>query len=55
MTKFEAVDKFRDELMEEFLHMGNYNDYSKITLIRIGEAVNRIYNQCIDEMVGEDN
>ena len=54
IDKFEAVDKFRDELMDEFLSLCNYNDYSKINLLTIGETVDRIYDKCIDDMVKED-
>lgn len=53
MDKFEAVDKFRDKLMEEFLSLCNYNDYNKINLITIGDAVDRIYDKCINDMVNE--
>lgn len=54
MDKFEAVDKFRDELMDKFLSLCNYNDYNKINLLTIGETVDRIYEKCIDDMVTED-
>ena len=54
MDKFEAVDKFRDELMDKFLSLCNYNDYSKINLLTIGETVDRIYEKCINDMVNED-
>lgn len=54
MNKFEAVDKFQDELMEEFLKLCNYNDYNKINLLTIGDTVYRIYEKCIDDMVNED-
>lgn len=53
MDRFEAVDKFRDKLMEEFLSLCNYNDYSKINLLTIGDAVDRIYDKCINDMVNE--
>lgn len=53
MDKFEAVDKFRDKLMEEFLSLCNYNDYSKINLLTIGDVVDRIYDKCINDMVNE--
>lgn len=54
MNKFEAVDKFRDELMDKFLSLCNYNDYSKINLLTIGETVDRVYEKCIDDMVNDD-
>lgn len=54
MDKFEAVDIFRDKLMDEFLGLCNYNDFNKITLITIGDAVDRIYDECIEEMMKEE-
>lgn len=55
MNKFEAVDKFRDELMDNFLSLCNYNDYNKVNLLVIGETVERVYDKCIDEMVGDED
>ena len=54
MDKFEAVDRFRDKLMDKFMSLCNYNDYNKINLLTIGETVDRIYDKCIDDMVMED-
>lgn len=54
MDKFEAVDIFRDKLMDEFLSLCNYNDFGKINLLTIGETVDRIYEKCINDMVDED-
>lgn len=54
MNKFEAVDKFRDELIDKFMSLCNYNDYNKINLLTIGETVDRIYDKCINDMVDED-
>lgn len=54
MDKFKAVDKFRDELMDKFISLCNYNDYNKINLLLIGETVDRVYDKCIEDMVGEE-
>ena len=54
MDKFEAVDKFRDKLMDEFLSLCNYNDFSKLTLLTIGETVDRIFDKCIADMMKEE-
>lgn len=54
MNKFEAVDKFRNELMDKFLSLCNYNDYNKINLLTIDETVDRIYEKCINDMVNDD-
>ena len=54
MNKFEAVDRFKDKLMDKFLSLCDYNDFNKLTLLTIGEIVDWIYNKCIDDMVIED-
>lgn len=54
IEKFKVVDKFRDELMDRFLSLCNYNDYNEINLLTIGETVNRIYNKCIADIIEED-
>ena len=33
------LDDFRDEIMDRFLSLCNYNDYNKLTLLRIGETI----------------
>ena len=54
MNKFEAVDIFKDKLMDEFLSLCNYNDFDKINLLTIGDTVDRIYDECIEEMMREE-
>ena len=54
MDKFEAIDKFRDELMDKFMSLCNYNDFNKINLLLIGETIDDIYDKCIEDMVEED-
>lgn len=54
MDKFEAVDNFRNLIMNRFIELCNYNDYGKINLLTIGETVDRIYDKCIEDMVNED-
>lgn len=36
---------FRNDIMSEFISLCNYNDYNKITLLRIGETIDRIYEK----------
>lgn len=50
---FKAVDRFRDDLMDEFLSLCNYNDYNKINLLVIGETINKVYDDCIGKLVEE--
>lgn len=54
MNKFEAVDKFRNLIINKFIELCDYNDYGKINLLTIGETVDRIYDRCIEDMVKED-
>ena len=44
--RYEAVDKFRDALMDEFLRLCNYNDFSKLNLEKIADTVNETYYKC---------
>lgn len=50
MNEFEAVDKFRNLLMNEFMELCNYNDYDEISLLLIGNTVDRIYDRFTDDM-----
>lgn len=43
MNKFKAVDKFRDELMDKFLRLCNYNDFSKLNLEKIADTIETKY------------
>ena len=54
MDKFEAVDKFRNLIMNKFIELCNYNDFGKINLLTIGETIDKIYDKCIEDMVNED-
>ena len=54
MDRYEAVEKFRDALMEKFLRLCNYNDFSKLNLEKIADTVNEIYDKCIGDMRKED-
>ena len=53
MARFDDIDKFVNELMDEFLRLCNYNDYGKINLLTISETVDRIYGRCINDMLDE--
>ena len=55
MDKFEAVEKFRNELMNKFMQLCNYNDYNKLSLLLIGDTVDKIFDKCIDELQEELN
>ena len=47
---FEGVDKFRSDLMHKFIDLCRGNDYNKLTLLKIGDTVDQIYNKQIAEL-----
>ena len=53
MEKFKVVDKFRDELMDKFMSLCNYNDFNKLNLLRISETIDDIYDKCIADIIEE--
>lgn len=48
----EAVDMFRNLIVNRFIELCNYNDYGKINLLLIGETIDRIYDDVIAKMKG---
>lgn len=54
-TKFKVIDKFRDTLADEYLRLCNYNDFNKLNLERIVDTLNEVYDNLVNEMVGEHN
>ena len=41
----ETLDKFRNELMDHFIDMCGGNDYNKLNLLTIGDAIDAIYDK----------
>ena len=39
---------FRDDLMDEFIELCYGNDYNKLTLLKIGDVVDKIFEKHID-------
>lgn len=39
---------FRNDLMEEFIELCYGNDYNKLTLLKIGDVVDKIFQKHID-------
>lgn len=50
MDKFDAVEKFRFELVEEFFRLCNYNDSNKLNLENIYDTINDICDKCVNDM-----
>lgn len=47
---FEEVDKFRADLMNKFIDLCRGNDYNKLTLLKIGDVVDEMYDRRIAEL-----
>lgn len=47
---FEATDNFRDAIMDVFIDMCGENDYNKLTLWQIGDAIDDVYDNQIAEL-----
>lgn len=47
---FEEVDKFRADLMAKFIDLCRGNDYNKLTLLKIGDVVDEMYDRRIAEL-----
>lgn len=45
---YDELELFRNMLMDEFLRLCNYNDYNKLTLLKIGDVVDGTFEKCID-------
>lgn len=38
-----ALDDFKDDIMDKFLSLCDYNDYKRLTLLKIGETIDKSY------------
>jgi hypothetical protein len=47
---FEEVDKFRTNIMNKFIYLCRGNDYNKLTLLKIGDVVDEMYDVQIAEL-----
>lgn len=45
-----AIDRFRDAIMDVFIDMCRGNDYNKVTLLQIGDAIDAVYDKQIAEL-----
>lgn len=39
------IDEFKNEVMSKFIELCRGNDYNKLTLLRIGDTIDRIYEK----------
>jgi hypothetical protein len=47
---FEEVDKFRTNIMNKFIYLCRGNDYNKLTLLKIGDVIDEMYDVQIAEL-----
>lgn len=45
---YDELELFRNMLMDKFLRLCNYNDYNKLTLLKIGDVVNECFDKSIE-------
>ena len=45
MAEKRLIDAFKSEIMNRFIELCRGNDYNKLTLLRIGETIDRIYEK----------
>lgn len=57
IEKCEALESFRNEIVSKFIDLCNGNDYNKLTLLKIGDTIDEIYERHISDIVkgGENN
>ena len=48
---FEALDAFKCDLAETFIRLCNGNDGSKLTLLKIYDTIDAIYNKHVDKLL----
>lgn len=41
----QLIDEFKSELMSEFIRLCDGNDFKKITLLKIGDVIDRLYEK----------
>ena len=42
------LELFRNMLISEFIRLCNYNDYNKLTLLKIGDVVDECFDKSIE-------
>ena len=47
------LEDFRDDIMNRFLSLCDYNDYKKLTLLRIGETIDEIYDKYCEKPLAD--
>ena len=45
---YDELELFKNMLIDEFLRLCNYNDYNKLTLLKIGDVVDECFDKSIE-------
>ena len=45
---YNELELFRDMLIDEFIRLCNYNDYNKLTLLKIGDVIDECFDKSIE-------
>jgi hypothetical protein len=52
--QIDLVDNFRSELMHKFIDLCRGNDYNKLTLLKIGDTVDQIFDKQIKDILVDE-
>ena len=48
VERYEELELFRSLLIDKFLRLCNYNDYNKLTLLKIGDVMDECFDKSIE-------
>ena len=48
VDRYYELELFRNMLISEFIRLCNYNDYNKLTLLKIGDVVDECFEKSIE-------
>ena len=55
MSKVIILENFCNDLMDVFMTKCNYNDFNKLSLVKISEIVDDVGSKHIDKLIGGEN
>ena len=48
-SEMRMIDEFRDAVMDKFIELCRGNDFNKLTLLKIGDTIDRIYDRTYEK------
>ena len=48
VDRYYELELFRNMLINEFIRLCNYNDYNKLTLLKIGDVIDECFDKIIE-------